>query len=54
MYIRELVSDTLVYENNAAERYYPASITKLLTALTAMDYLELDEKITVGQKSTPS
>ncbi len=50
VYIRELVSDTLVYENNAAERYYPASITKLLTALTAMDYLELDETITVGQE----
>lgn len=48
VYIKEVVSDTLVYENNASQRYYPASITKLLTALTAMDYLDLDEVVTVG------
>ncbi len=50
LYVKEMVSDTLIYENNAAQRYYPASITKLVTALTALDYLKLDEKITVGSE----
>lgn len=50
VYIQEISTDTVVYENNSQEKYYPASITKLLTALTACDYVELNESITAGSE----
>lgn len=50
VYIQEISTDTLIYENNSQEKYYPASITKLLTALTACDYVELNETITAGSE----
>jgi len=48
IYIEEISTNTLIYENNAQKKYYPASITKLLTALTAIDYIDLDETIVAG------
>lgn len=50
VYIQEISTDIVVYENNSQEKYYPASITKLLTALTACDYVELNESITAGSE----
>jgi len=52
-------SGYIVIENNtgtellthyADEKYYPASTTKLLTALTALDYLSAYDKIKVGNE----
>ena len=42
------------YAQNENERYAPASTTKILTALTAMDYIDtrLDERVTVGEEIT--
>lgn len=39
---------TILYEKNAKAKMYPASMTKIMTALVAMDYLKPDEKIVVG------
>ena len=38
----------LISSGQSAERIYPASITKLFTAYVAMQYLQPDQKITVG------
>lgn len=39
---------TILYEKNADAKMYPASMTKILTALVAMDYLKPDDLIVVG------
>lgn len=41
-------SGTILYEKNAKEKIYPASVTKIITALVVMDYLQPDDVITVG------
>lgn len=48
----EVNSGDILVEQNADERYYPASTTKLMTALTALDYVgsSLNDKITVGDE----
>ncbi len=38
----------ILYEKNAKEKMYPASMTKIMTALVAMDYLKPEEQIVVG------
>lgn len=38
----------VLYLRNERERRYPASLTKMLTALVAVEYLALGEEITVG------
>ncbi|MBR4942188.1 MAG: D-alanyl-D-alanine carboxypeptidase, partial [Clostridia bacterium] len=38
-YVVELTSGTVVYSNNANEKMYPASTTKLMTALLAAEYI---------------
>lgn len=43
----DLESGTKLYELNPNERLYPASITKLMTALVALDYYQLDQILTV-------
>ena len=43
-------SDCFLYERNGEKRCYPASITKLLTALTACDYLSSGDVVTVGNE----
>lgn len=44
-------SDTnqVVYEKNADKKLYPASTTKVLTALVVIENSKLDEKVTVGK-----
>lgn len=37
-----------LYEKNPNERLRPASTTKIMTALTALDYYSLDQVLTVG------
>lgn len=53
--IREKNSDDVVYLQNENERFYPASTTKLMTALVTMDVVgdQLDTKVTVGDEIDP-
>ncbi len=39
-YIYEMTTDTIIYEKNAREQMYPASITKIMTALLAAEHIE--------------
>lgn len=41
---------TILYEKNANNRIYPASTTKILTALLALEYGDLEERIMVGDE----
>ena len=41
----------IIYERNADEKIYPASITKLLTALLVVENCELDEIVTVSENA---
>lgn len=41
-------SGSILYEKNADLRLLPASTTKIITALTALDYYDLDSKLVVG------
>lgn len=40
----------ILYAKNGMETRMPASTTKLLTALTVMEFLDLDEKVLVGKE----
>lgn len=41
----------ILYQQNGAERNYPASTTKLLTALVAVEHGKLDQKIRVSKEA---
>lgn len=43
----DVTDDSVLYSKNAFERLYPASITKVMTALIAMKYGNLKDKVTV-------
>lgn len=47
VYIVDIPSNIVLYEKNADEKFYPASTTKLMTALVAMDQFNLDDVMTV-------
>ena len=40
---------TVLFEKNADEKHYPASITKILTALVALEHSKLDETVTYSE-----
>ena len=44
-------SGEVLYEKNASERAYPASITKILTALLAIENGDLDKKVKISPKA---
>lgn len=44
----EASTGTILYEKNPDQKMYPASMTKMLTALVALDYFEPEELIKVG------
>jgi D-alanyl-D-alanine carboxypeptidase (penicillin-binding protein 5/6) len=46
----EVGTGRILYEKDADKRMYPASMTKILTALTAFDYWKPDEFITLGSE----
>ena len=52
MIIEEINSGDILAQQNASEKYYPASTTKLMTALVMMDYAgeNIEEKVTVGKE----
>ena len=41
----------IIYERNADEKIYPASLTKLLTAILVVENCELDETVTVSENA---
>ncbi len=45
--VREVTSGDDIIANNASVTYYPGSITKLMTIITALDYLVLADSVTV-------
>ena len=50
-FVADPVSGKVLYEKNAQEKMYPASTTKILTALVVLEKCKLDEKATVSQKA---
>ena len=51
IYIAEPTTGKVIFEKNAHEKMYPASTTKILTALVVMENCELDEKAVVSQNA---
>lgn len=44
--LMEVNTGTILYEKNADEQLFPASITKIMTTLLAIEYCEMDEIVT--------
>lgn len=51
MYIVDLASFTPIYAKNAHKQLYPASTTKIITALVALDIYKPDDIITIKEAS---
>ncbi len=51
VYIAEPTTGKIIYEKNAHEKMFPASTTKLLTALVTMEKCKLSEKAIVSQNA---
>ena len=49
--IMEVNSGAILYEKNSDEVNYPASITKIMTTMLALEYCELDEIVTFSQEA---
>ena len=54
--VQDHLSGKILYEKDADEKIYPASMTKIMTAIVAFDLLKkgettLDEKITISEKA---
>lgn len=47
----ELNSNTVIYSYNADEKLYPASLTKIMTCMLALDYGKLDDIVTVSERA---
>jgi serine-type D-Ala-D-Ala carboxypeptidase (penicillin-binding protein 5/6) len=47
IYILDLNSNTSLYKKNSVQPLYPASLTKIMTAVVALDHYQLDEILTV-------
>ena len=47
--VMEASTGTILYEKNSHERSYPASITKIMTSLLAVENSNLDEEVTFSQ-----
>lgn len=55
--LADIKSGRILYGRNIEEKIYPASITKLMTALLVVEHCELDEIVTISEnavKSVPS
>ena len=50
--LMEMKSGTVLYEKNAYDRAYPASTTKILTALLVMENLDLKDSLTFSYRAT--
>lgn len=49
--LMELSTGTVLYEKNSTEEHYPASITKILTTLVALENASLDEVVTFSDRA---
>ena len=49
--IAYLDTDTVIYEKNADEKMYPASITKLMTAIVMLENIDLDNDVLTYSKT---
>lgn len=49
--VLEISTGTILYERNMDEQNYPASITKIMTALLALENCSLDEIVTFSEKA---
>lgn len=49
--VMEANTGTVLYEKNADEQHYPASITKIMTTLLAIENCPLDETVTFSAKA---
>lgn len=49
--LMDAVTDTVLYSKNADEKLYPASITKIMTALLACENLDMNDTITMSQEA---
>lgn len=49
--VMDMQSGAILYAKKADEKHYPASITKLLTTLVALENAELTDKVTFSQAS---
>lgn len=49
--LMEMSTGTVLYEKNADEQHYPASITKIMTTLLALENSELDEVVTFSDEA---
>ena len=47
--VLEEETGTVLYEKNADEQHYPASITKIMTALLAIENSSMDEEVTFSE-----
>ena len=52
--IMDYESGNVLFENNGYKKVYPASTTKILTAILALENLNLDEKIVVSKNAVYS
>ncbi|MFZ7131727.1 MAG: D-alanyl-D-alanine carboxypeptidase family protein [Eubacteriales bacterium] len=46
--LMEATTGKVIYEKNSNERHYPASITKILTAIIAIEETDLNETVVIG------
>ena len=46
----DVTDDQILYSKNAEKKCYPASLTKLLTALVALDYAKPEDAFTLGNE----
>lgn len=44
-------TSNVIYEKNAYEKFYPASTTKILTAIVILETLDLNERVKVSKKA---
>jgi len=52
--LAETNTGKIIYERNADEKIYPASLTKLMTAILVVENCELDEIVTVSENAVIS
>lgn len=50
--IIDLPSNMIIYQKNAQDKFHPASTTKIITALVALDHYQLDDVLTVNRVET--
>lgn len=50
IYLMDAKTGQVLYEKNADVQYMPASTTKVMTAIIALENCKLDEKVTIGEK----